>query len=170
MAGTNPKNPIKATPAELRATMQKLKVIYDLPKIDLDSDEAVQERISLYFDYSMEQGLKPNVEGLALAIGVSRKTLWDWESGVSRAQLGSSRSDMVKKAKDYISFLMSNEAMNGNINPITWIFYAKNYFGMADTQTIEVKANNQLSPTLTPDEIAKQIPQDIPVDVDWSEE
>ncbi|MDF2523653.1 MAG: hypothetical protein K0R31_1294 [Clostridiales bacterium] len=170
MANNNLKNPIKATPAELSAKMRKLRVIYDFPKINLDSDDAVQERIGLYFDYCMEQGLKPNVEGLSLAIGIDRRTLWDWETGNTRTSSGSRRSDIIKKAKDYIAFLMSDAVMEGQINAICWIFYAKNYFGMKDTQEFEIKANSQLTPTLSPEEIAKQIPQDIPIEIDWSDE
>jgi len=128
------RNPIKATPEEMTKRMRKLKVIYDLPKIDLGDDKAVEDRIEYYFTYSIEQGLKPTIEGLALAIGISRNTLWEWETGKSRGLLGSSRGDMIKKAKEYISFLMSEFVMNGEINPITWIFYAKNYFGMKDVQ------------------------------------
>ena len=170
MAGTNPKNPIKAKPGEIRERSRKLLTIYNWPKIDINLDEQVEERIRLYFEYSMENDLKPTVEGLALALGVSRSTLWDWETGRSRAQVSSSRSDMVKKAKDYIAFMMSDAVMSGKVNPVAWIFYAKNYFGMTDKQEIEVKAANPLGNTLSPEEIAKQIPQDIPIDTDWTEE
>lgn len=169
MANNNLKNPIKATPAEMRAKMQKLKVVYDWPKINLDDDIEVQDRVQLYFDYSLEAGLRPNVEGLALAIGVNRRTLWDWENGNSRSQLGSSRSDIIKKAKDYISFLMSDAAMNGDVNPITWIFYAKNYFGMKDVQEVTFSGNNPLGDQMSAEEIMKQLPADIPVDVEYKE-
>lgn len=170
MANNNLKNPIKASPTELSDKMCKLKVIYDLPKIDLNSDCEVENRISQYFEYCMETGLRPTVEGLALAIGIDRRTLWDWEVGNTRAGLGSRRSDIIKKAKDYIAFLMSDAVMEGKINPVTWIFYAKNYFGMSDKQEIEVARRNPLEPTLSWEEIAKQIPEDILMDADYSEE
>ena len=169
MANNNLKNPIKSTPAELSIKIRKLKHIYDLPRIDIESNIAVQERIDYYFEYSMSQGLKPNIEGLALAIGISRATLWDWETGRSRAQVDSSRSDIIKKAKDFIAFLMSNEAMDGNINPITWIFYAKNYFGMKDVQEISVSASSALGDQLSADEIARRLPQDIPIDIECND-
>jgi len=172
MANKDLANPIKSSPAELSAKMKKLKVVYDWPSIDINSDQEVKDRIKLYFDYSMEAGLRPNVEGLALAVGVSRSTLWDWEVGRSRAELGSSRSDIIKKAKDYISYLMSDSVMEGKINPITWIFYAKNYFGMADTQTIEINAKQPLD-DISMDEIqerVKKLPKNPPVDAEYTEE
>lgn len=170
MANNNLKNPIKATPAELSARMKKLKVVYDWPKIDIDSDQEVEDRINLYFDYSVGAGLRPNIEGLALALGISRSTLWDWETGRRRGNIDSSRADIIKKAKDYIAYLMSDGVLDNKINPVTWIFYAKNYFGMSDKQEIEIKANNPLGDNLTPEEIAKRIPDDIPIDTDFSEE
>ena len=170
MANNNLKNPIKATPAELSARMKKLKVIYDLPKINLDSDQEVEDRINLYFDYSAEAGIKPSVEGLALAIGVAPSTLWDWETGRRRGNVDSSRADIIKKAKNFIAFLVTDAALDNKVFPATWIFYAKNYFGMSDKQEIEIKANNPLGDNLTPEEIAKRIPDDIPIDTDFSEE
>ena len=173
MANNNLANPIKATPAEISAKMRKLKAIYDLPKIDLDDDQAVRDRIDYYFDYCTQQGLKPVVEGLALAIGIDRRTLWDWENSNRRAELSSTRADIIKKAKDYIAFLMSDAAMSGQVNPVTWIFYAKNYFGMTDRQEFIVTPTQPLGDQFTADEIAKRVglpdPNE-PVDVKWEED
>jgi transcriptional regulator with XRE-family HTH domain len=155
MANNDLKNPIKTTKAELSARQKQLKVIYDLPKIDLDDDTAVSDRIDYYFTYSAEQGIKPSVEGLALAIGVSRSTLWDWENGRRRAELSDSRADIIKKAKDYIAFLMSDAALENKIFPVTWIFYAKNYFGMKDSQDINIIPNNQDNNTIPFDDLKK---------------
>lgn len=170
MANREIAEPIKATKEELSTKLKKLKVIYDLPKIDLDSDNAVSDRINYYLEYSAREGLKPNVEGLALALGIDRRTLWDWENSRRRAELGPSRADMIKKAKDFIAYLMSDMALDGKIFPATWIFYAKNYFGMKDTQDIQITPNTALGDQLTPEEIAKRLPQDIPIDVDYKED
>jgi hypothetical protein len=155
MANNDLKNPIKATPAEMTIKMRKLKVVYDWPKIDLDSDDEVRDRINLYFDYCTQEGLKPVIEGLALAIGIDRRTLWEWETSQKRATLGSSRADMIKKAKDYVAFLMSDGVMSGQINPVTWIFYAKNYFGMTDSQNITITPNSQDTNTIPFDDLKK---------------
>lgn len=170
MANKDLANPIKSSPAELSAKMRKLKVVYDWPKINLDSDKEVEDRINMYFDYCVKEGLKPVVEGLSLAIGISRKTLWDWENGIRRGESSEFRADIIKKAKDYIAFLMSDSALDGKIFPATWIFYAKNYFGMKDTQDINIIPTNPLDRNMTPEEIMKQIPKDIPVDTTYTEE
>lgn len=170
MANKDLTNPIKETKAELSARMKRLKTIYDLPRVDIESDQAVEDRIDYYFCYCGNEGMKPTISGLALSLGVSTATLWDWETGRSRADVSPARSEIIKKAKNYIEFIMDDAAMDNKIFPATWIFYGKNYFGRKEVQEIEVKAAGQLLPTMSPEEIAKQIPKDIPVDVDYSEE
>ena len=164
--GARLSNPIQAEPGELSIKMAKLKAIYDLPKIDINSNDEVEERISDYFNYCIAQELRPTVEGLAMALGVDRRTLWDWETGRRRATVDSTTADIIKKAKDYIAFIMSDSVMDGKINPITWIFYAKNYFGMKDVQDITVTPNNQLQPTMSIEEITKRVQSDVVIDAD----
>jgi hypothetical protein len=62
---------------------------------------------------------------------------------------------MIKKAKDYVAFLMSDGVMSGQINPVTWIFYAKNYFGMTDSQNITITPNSQDTNTIPFDDLKK---------------
>jgi hypothetical protein len=64
---------------------------------------------------------------------------------------------------------MENLAQNGKINPVTAIFMMKNHFGYKDQQEINVSATSNLGNQLTPEEIAKRIPKDIPVDVEYKE-
>ena len=92
-----------------------------------------------------------------MALGVNRCTLWDWETGRSRAELGSSRSDIIKKAKQFLALYSENLAQNGKINPITWIFQMKNHFGYADRQEIEVSAKSQLGDAVSPEEIQSKL-------------
>lgn len=147
-----------------------IEIAYKWPSINLDSDDEVQERIIKYFQYCFDNDIKPGVEGMALAIGVNRRTLWDWETGNSRSVVSSRRSDIIKKSKQILAEYLESLSQNGKINPVTAIFLLKNHFGYQDKQEFEVRASGQLTPTLSPEEIAKQIPKDIPVDVDYKEE
>jgi hypothetical protein len=147
-----------------------IEIAYRWAPIDLNNDDDVQDRIIEYFQYCFDNDIKPGVEGMALAVGVNRRTLWDWETGDSRNKPGSRRADIIKKSKQILAEYMENLAQNNKINPVTAIFLLKNHFGYTNVDTVEVKATGSLTPTLAPDEIAKQIPKDIPVDVDFSEE
>jgi hypothetical protein len=49
--------------------------------------------------------------------------------------------------------------MTGKLNPVTAIFWAKNYDGMTDVQQIEVTAADSASPLqLTQEELQRRIP------------
>lgn len=150
-------NGFKVKGKELSEKMTKLKVVYDMPKIDINSDEQVEQRINDYFDYCIEAQLRPTVEGLGIALGIDRKTLYNWETGKTRAQFSDYRFRIIKKAKDYIAFLMSDLVMEGKINPVTWIFYAKNYFGMSDKQEVVLTPNNPLGENASQEEIQQRL-------------
>ena len=64
---------------------------------------------------------------------------------------------MIKKAKDLIATSESVMVSEGKINPVVYIFRAKNYFGMKDQQDIVVKPDNPLGETQNPEELAKRI-------------
>lgn len=142
---------------ELSEKMAKLKVIYDMPKIDINSDDEVEQRINDYFDYCISAQLRPTVEGLGLALGVDRSTLYNWETKKTRGELNDYRFNIIKKAKSYIAFLMSDLVMEGKINPVTWIFYAKNYFGMSDKQEVVLTPNDPLGESADREEIQKRL-------------
>lgn len=142
--------------------------ITQMPKIDLNSDEEVQNRIREYFEYCAANDLKPGVESMALALGVDRRTLWDWEKGVSRNSTPT-RSEIIKQAKRTLAAYLEFLAQNGKINPVTAIFLFKTQFGYIETTHIEV-ASKQPIDELPLEEIEKRIPKYIPVDADYTEE
>lgn len=133
----------------------KMLELYNMPSINLDSDEAVKNRIQEYFKYCVDNDVKPGVEGMAMAIGVNRRTLWDWENGISRNQT-STRAEIIKRAKQFLALYLEHLAMNGKVNPVTWIFMMKNHFNYTDKQEFEIIPRNPLGDTLSPEEIAKR--------------
>lgn len=135
-----------------------------IPKFE--STEAAALLIEEYFKDCAEANLRPTIRGLAAALGTVYSTLNDWENGSRDAQLGSSYSSMIKKAKQFIAEYDELLAVEGVDNPILYMFRAKNYYGMQDKQDITITPNNNLEAGHTPDEIAKQIESDIPIDME----
>lgn len=159
-------NAIKCTDSEMSEILDRALTVYKWPKIDLDSDEAVEDRCALYFEHCRDTGERPTIAGLACAIGCSTQTLSDWESGKTRAQLSSRRSGIIKKAKLLIQYFLEQIAVGNKIYPNVWIFYGKNYFGMKDVQDINITPNAALEQERTPEEIEQAVLEDIPIDVD----
>lgn len=102
------------------------------------SDEECAERLNGYFRDCHEQQMIPTVECMSLALGTTRKTVWDWENGVGCSKL---RSDMIKKAKQILAAIDADLVSAGKIPQVVYIFRAKNFFGMSDQQEITINAN-----------------------------
>lgn len=153
-------------PGEVSAMLSSINEISKLPKVE--TDEELIERVDWYFQFCASNDIRPGVEGLALACGVDRRTLWDWQVGNSRS--GTMRGEIIKEAKQRLAMFHEALMLYGRINPVTGIFLAKNNYGYTDRTELEVTTgNNLLGPQLTPEEIAKRIPKDIPIDTVYEE-
>lgn len=65
--------------------------------------------------------------------------MWNWENGIG---CSSERMNIIKKAKEFIASFESAMVTEGKINPVVYIFRAKNYFGMKDQQDITIRPDN----------------------------
>ena len=113
--------------------------LFNMPNIDMESEEEVAQRLSDFFALYAQADLKPTVAGMAMALNAhSRQWLWsvthDQPLGGrgNETTLPPSVTDLIKKA--YI--LMENQweayMMAGKLNPVTGIFLGKNNFGYQD--------------------------------------
>lgn len=159
----------KKTPTEELSSVSEdktRKALQDLLPIALDTGEfppfntrkaepeQIQERISLYFHYCMEKGIRPGMEGMALALHTTRRTLERWVAGTLRPDL----QDIIVQAKQMLAAYLEYASMSGQIFPATGIFLMKNWFGYKDQteQTIEVKPA-RFGENMTDEQIANMI-------------
>lgn len=98
----------------------------------------IAERLNEYFRQCNEEGQIPTVEDMALALGVWRQRLWDWEND---SRSNPERADMVKKAKEIIGGIDAKLAAEGKIPQVVYIFRAKNFYGMKDQQEMVLTPN-----------------------------
>lgn len=124
--------------------------LMNMPDIDLDNVEAVQERLMEYFDLYAQADMKPTVVGMAIALnGHSRQWLW----GVARNGVINGRGDTVNLRPEVSNvikkayFMMENQwetYMNsGKINPVSGIFLGKNNYGYQDKTEYVLTPNQQ---------------------------
>ncbi len=125
------------------------------------SDEECAERLNEFFQRVAETGEIPTVEKMCLALGTVRQTVYDWEQGTQ----GSVRSVMIKKAKEILASLDAELVSRGKIPQVTYIFRAKNFFGMKDQQEHVITPNNPLGDTSNPEEIAQKYKAALPESV-----
>lgn len=116
--------------------------IFNLPKIDTNDVVQVNQRINDYFTICARNDMKPNVPGLALSLGVDRKTLWTWKTDqVNKPQ---EVRNSVKNAYAIINSMLEDWMQNGKINPVSAIFIAKNNYEYQDKTEVVVTPNQPL--------------------------
>lgn len=110
----------------------------------VQSDEEICDRLEQFFRTCTETRQLATVEKMCLTLGMTRDQVFDIIEG---RQKGFSRNtpSILKKAKDFISSIDAELAQEGRIQPVVYMFRAKNYYGMADKQEVVLTPNNQLN-------------------------
>ena len=114
----------------------------ELPKVSMAVTEQVRDRIMEYFRICAEDDMKPSVAGLALALDIDRRYLW--EIRTEHKGKNPEVADLLKKAVNILDLQMVDYMQNGKINPISGIFLMKNSFGYVDKQEVTVTAQSPL--------------------------
>jgi len=133
--------------------------IASLPSIDTADEKQVAARITEYFQICAQNDMKPSMAGMALAVGVSRSTLWNWSVGDTRE---STHLDLIKKAVQMLDAQMVDYMQNGKINPVSGIFLMKNSFGYKDQQEVVVTPNAPLGEQVSTEELRERYIESIP--------
>ncbi len=146
-------NGMLTTPGDNSRYLRHALAAWDLPPIDISDVAQVEERIQWYFNHCATDDMKPTVNGLCNALGISRDTLCQWKNEGTRA---ATHSDIIKKAYKILEQMWENYMMNGKINPVAGIFLGKNMFNYQDKQEVVVTPNNPLGDSTDPATIAQK--------------
>ena len=135
---------------------------FDMPRVDLKDPDAVRERLVEYFRIYGEADLKPTVAGMAMALGINRKTLWavanDQPTGGNgyKLNLPPETTHLVKSAYEMLEMSMEAYANAGKINPVMAIFMMKNHFGYQDKTEYVLTPNQQQASDYDAEDIRKR--------------
>ena len=118
----------------------------NLPKIDLHDEKAVQDRLNEYFNFMIQNDMKPSVSGMAMALGLDRRRLWEIKTGNTQgsgalgglSSLPQEVTDLVKKAYQLLECLWEDYMLNGKINPMAGVFLGVNNYGYQDVKKVDV--------------------------------
>ena len=127
------------------------------------SDDECAERLQEFFKVLAETGELPSVEKMALALGTTRQSLWNWENG---NQCSPRRQHMIKQAKEMLAAMDADLVSNNKIPQVTYIFRAKNFFGMKDQTDVVITPNNPVGAEVPEEELRKRIAGDVVIDKD----
>lgn len=124
----------KATPAEIGGLVSITDELRRLPPIEKNNPEGVRERLDYYFRYCAENGVKCSVEGMVLATGRSRQTLWEWENDPK-----SKSGELVRRAKEAINTMLVQWAMDSKMPFPYAIWLQKNHYQYTENKVLEIK-------------------------------
>lgn len=155
-----PDSTVQAEPGDNTKYINHNMMLYKLKPIAFETAEEVDERTAEYFAICSMNDMKPSVAGYALALGVSRKVLWEYVSG--RIVKPDGVRNSLKRAYDFLNAQMEDYMQNGKIQTIAGIFLMKNSFGYTDKQEIEVAAKQDAE--ASPEQLAQKYADAIPVD------
>jgi len=126
-------------PEDIGAIVAKAHQAMKMPGVK--DDEELTERIDHYFTWCAEHNSLPMWEEMALYCGVVRETFWKWSQGIG---CSAERSHIIKKAKEALATIDAGLAEKGKIQPVVYIFRAKNFFNMKDQNEVVLTPNNPL--------------------------
>ena len=103
-----------------------------------NSREECLEEIEGYFKLCYDYKVIPTVASMTTYLGMGRQYIYE-----IIANNTSDYSDILKNAIETCQSYQELPALDGTLSAPTWIFTAKNYFGMKDTQDVSISATNQ---------------------------
>lgn len=124
-------------------------------KVDMTNYAAVEDRLQGYFLVCAKNDMKPSVAGMALAFGITRKTLYEWITG----RVKYIPSDVVYLMQRYYQILnaqMEDYMQNNKINPVAGIFLMKNNMGYEDRKEITVAPGDNLGEEVAAEELRRK--------------
>ncbi len=148
--------------------------LFNMDKVDLHDAEAVQKRLSEYFQIYAEADLKPTVAGMGMALGLDRRRLWEirnenYHTSKELSTLPREVTDSIKKAYMLMENMWETYMNSGKINPVSGIFLGKNNFGYQDKTEYVVTPNVQQERDFNEEDIRRRYLPDSTTMVDASD-
>lgn len=103
-----------------------------------DTPEELEDNIMEYFSLCADTEVVPTISALACWLQISRDDIYNHLRNPN-----SIFADSFRKAVNFCHMCLENGASESKINSVAYIFQAKNYFGMKDTQEVHVQTPGQ---------------------------
>lgn len=103
--------------------------------------EWLEERWKVYCEALVKYNMRATNRTAYFCLGLSKTTVADYINGRNK---NPEVANFLKGVRDFCSAYRENSATNGNMNPVLYIFQAKNYDGMSDQQQVVVTSKDPL--------------------------
>ena len=92
-----------------------------------------------YFKLCDKYNIIPTIASLSLYLGVNKETIYQYANNPKVYEC----SNILKTAIQTCQAYHENAFISGEIPPVAFIFYAKNYYGMKDQTDVRFNQDNQ---------------------------
>lgn len=118
----------------------------DLPRNDPEKMvEMMGERFRHYLEMCDKYGMKIGNQAAYFALGIDKDIVWAW---LNNSNTNPMVRGFIKKVQYFCSTYREGMMEDGKLNPVTGIFWQKNYDGMRDQQELVVAKNDPLGEKL----------------------
>lgn len=132
-----------------------------------NSVEELENEIGNYFELCERTAVVPTITSLCGWLHCDRSTFYDHANNSN-----SPFSHTLKNVLTICHSCLENGTIDGKINPVTFIFLGKNYFGLKDDKNITVtpsQSDSKVNTQETMDAIQKQIEEETIPNADFKE-
>lgn len=136
---------------------------YKMPPVK--DDDELEQRLADYFNHCAATGERPTVEQMAQCTGWPIKEVYDWETGRLKG-FSPATGTIVKKAKAFLRVFDAKMVAEGALNPVVYIFRAKNYYGMKDQQDLVVEPRQPMGPEPDAKQLAADYAATLPLEIE----
>jgi hypothetical protein len=111
-----------------------------LPTEPLDPNDVpeMERRFNRYLQLCAEWDMKIGNQAAYAAIGINKDNVYDW---TVRREANPARADFLKRVQKVCAMYREGLMEDGKVNPVTGIFWQKNYDGMKDQQEVVLTPN-----------------------------
>lgn len=171
MAKARAKNPIvqgieqvNNLPEEYNANaVSFIMAITPTEPLDKNDVAEMQKRFSHYVEMCAKYGKKVSNQAAYLAMGITKEEAYEW---VNQRSVNPARTDFLKKVQQICGVYREQLMSDGKINPVTGIFWQKNYDGLRDQTELAIAPVNPLGEGKSAEELAKKYSEDAYIDAE----
>ena len=110
--------------------------------LDVWDVKEMERRFIRYLEICAERDIKVGNQAAYFAIGIDKNIVSDWIR--QDPNLRNDRTVFVKKVQKICAMYREGLMQDGKVNPVTGIFWQKNYDGLKDQQETIITPNNPL--------------------------
>ena len=118
--------------------IQFMMAIMPSEPLDYNDVAEMERRFNRYLQLCAEWDMKVGNQAAYAAIGIDKGIAWEWEN---RSLGNPARTDFIKKVRQICALYREGLMEDGKVNPVTGIFWQKNYDGMKDQQEVVLTPN-----------------------------